>query len=150
MIYCKQLHGAFFRRNQYITMRRNRIIYSLMIILVMIMGLSTRRYTNLLSQIISDYGGDVLWALMVFLMLGFLFTKIETLSVALLSIVFSYLIEISQLYHAPWIDAIRQTTLGGLVLGFGFLWSDLLCYLIGIIIGVSIELSYKYLKYHQR
>ncbi|WP_113921225.1 DUF2809 domain-containing protein [Alkalibaculum bacchi] len=132
------------------TMRRNRIIYSLMIILVMIMGLSTRRYTNLLSQIISDYGGDVLWALMVFLMMGFLFTKIKTLSVALLSIIFSYLIEISQLYHAPWIDAIRQTTLGGLVLGFGFLWSDLLCYLIGIIIGVSIELSYKYLKYHQR
>ncbi|RBP61006.1 uncharacterized protein DUF2809 [Alkalibaculum bacchi] len=131
-------------------MRRNRIIYSLMIILVMIMGLSTRRYTNLLSQIISDYGGDVLWALMVFLMMGFLFTKIKTLSVALLSIIFSYLIEISQLYHAPWIDAIRQTTLGGLVLGFGFLWSDLLCYLIGIIIGVSIELSYKYLKYHQR
>ena len=116
----------------------------------MIMGLSTRRYTNLLSQIISDYGGDVLWALMVFLMMGFLFTKIKTLSVALLSIIFRYLIEISQLYHAPWIDAIRQTTLGGLVLGFGFLWSDLLCYLIGIIIGVSIELSYKYLKYHQR
>lgn len=121
-------------------MRRNRIIYSLMIILVMIMGLSIRRYGNLLPQIITNYGGDVLWALMVFLMFGFLFPKIKTSNIALLSITFSYLIEISQLYHAPWIDAIRQTTLGGLVLGFGFLWSDLLCYLIGIIIGVSIDL----------
>ena len=126
------------------------MIYSFMIILVMIMGLSTRRYANLLPQIISDYGGDVLWALMVFLILGFLFPKMKTSSTALISIIFCYLIEISQLYHAPWIDAIRQTTLGGLVLGFGFLWSDLLCYLIGIIIGVSIEWSYKYLKYHQR
>ena len=40
------------------------------------------------------------------------------------------------LYHAPWIDNLRQTTLGGLVLGFGFLWSDIFCYTIGIIIGV--------------
>jgi hypothetical protein len=44
------------------------------------------------------------------------------------------LVEISQLYHAPWIDSIRQTTPGGLVLGFGFLWTDLVCYSVGIAI----------------
>ena len=52
----------------------------------------------------------------------------------------SYSIEISQLYHAPWIDAIRNTILGGLILGFGFLWSDLVCYTIGIIIGIIIDI----------
>ncbi|MDO4536447.1 MAG: DUF2809 domain-containing protein, partial [Clostridium perfringens] len=45
----------------------------------------------------------------------------------------------SQIYHAPWIDSIRNTTLGGLVLGFGFLWSDILCYTIGIAIGVALD-----------
>jgi hypothetical protein len=35
-----------------------------------------------------------------------------------------------------WIDGIRSTTLDGLVLGFGFLWSDLVCYLVGIAAGV--------------
>lgn len=41
----------------------------------------------------------------------------------------------SQLYHAPWIDSIRATSLGGLVLGFGFLVSDLICYTCGVLIA---------------
>ena len=49
------------------------------------------------------------------------------------------LVETSQLYHATWIDSIRQTTLGGLVLGFGFLWTDLACYAVGIAIAAVIE-----------
>ena len=64
LIYPKQL---ILRRNPLIIMRRNRAVYSVMIGLVMIMGLSTRRYGDLFPQIISNYGGDVLWALMVFL-----------------------------------------------------------------------------------
>lgn len=31
-----------------------------------------------------------------------------------------FLIECSQLYHAPWIDDIRAVPLGGLILGYGF------------------------------
>jgi hypothetical protein len=49
-------------------------------------------------------------------------------------------VELSQLYHAPWIDSIRQTTLGGLILGFGFLWTDLACYAFGVGLGVLLEL----------
>ena len=60
---------------------------------------------------------------------------------ALLSLSFSILIEVSQLYHAPWIDSIRRTTMGGLVLGFGFVWSDLACYAVGVGLGVVIEMS---------
>ena len=56
-----------------------------------------------------------------------------------MAVAFSAAIEISQLYHAPWIDSIRQTTVGGLILGFGFLWSDLVCYALGVAIGVTIE-----------
>lgn len=33
---------------------------------------------------------------------------------------FLFVIEFSQLYHAEWIDQIRDTSLGGLVLGYGF------------------------------
>ena len=54
---------------------------------------------------------------------------------------FSVAIELSQLYHAPWIDSIRQTTLGGLILGFGFLWSDLACYAAGVGVGIILERS---------
>ena len=52
---------------------------------------------------------------------------------------FCYGIEVSQLYHAEWIDSIRATTLGGLVLGYGFLWSDLVAYTIGVGVGFLFE-----------
>ena len=59
----------------------------------------------------------------------------------IISLILAFAVEVSQLYHAPWIDSIRNTTLGGLVLGFGFLWSDLVCYLVGIAAGALIELT---------
>ncbi|WP_330362501.1 ribosomal maturation YjgA family protein [[Clostridium] dakarense] len=45
----------------------------------------------------------------------------------------------SQLYQANWINNIRATTLGGLVLGHGFLWEDLVSYSIGMLLGVVID-----------
>lgn len=52
---------------------------------------------------------------------------------------FAFAIEFSQLYHAPWIDDIRQNIIGGLVLGFGFKSSDLVCYFVGILLGFAID-----------
>jgi len=59
--------------------------------------------------------------------------------IAISALAFSIAIELSQLYHAPWIDSIRHTTLGALILGFGFVWSDLICYAVGVLLGVEIE-----------
>ena len=119
-------------------MRRTRILYLILTIITIILGLLSRKVQGL-PQIISSYSGDALWALMVFFLFSFLFNKKSTIFILVISIIFSYGIEISQLYHAPWIDSIRATTLGGLILGFGFLWSDLICYTVGIVIGAIID-----------
>ena len=119
-------------------MRRNRILYLILTIITIILGLLSRKVQGL-PQIISSYSGDALWALMVFFLFSFFFNKKSTIFILVISIIFSYGIEISQLYHAPWIDSIRATTLGGLILGFGFLWSDLICYTVGIVIGAIID-----------
>ena len=50
-----------------------------------------------------------------------------------------YAIEGSQLCHAPWIDTIRHTRLGALVLGYGFLWSDIICYTVGAALCGGLE-----------
>ena len=120
-------------------MKRNRLLYLLLTIIVMVLGLLSRKISGL-PKIIELYSGDILWALMVFLLFAFLFNKKSTIFIISWAIICSYSIEISQLYHAPWIDAIRNTVLGGLILGFGFLWSDLVCYTIGIIIGIIIDI----------
>jgi hypothetical protein len=112
--------------------KRNRLLYLLIIILVIILGLLSRKFSYNFPIIVNDYLGDALWAAMVFYIFAFIFNRKDTLGVALIGLLFCYLIELSQFYHAGWIDSIRATTIGGLVLGFGFLWSDILAYTIGI------------------
>ena len=119
--------------------KRNRLLYAMFTILVIILGLSSRKFAFALPALLNDYLGDALWALMIFIGFGFLFPKIATKKLAFISLMFCYGIEVSQLYHAEWIDNIRATTLGGLVLGYGFLWSDLVAYTIGVGVGFLFE-----------
>lgn len=114
-------------------------MFAPIIAVVVVIGLGSRRYGSLLPGLLAAHAGDTLWALMVFLGFGLLFPRLPTLRTALLAIAFSYAIELSQLYHAPWIDWIRSTAVGGLVLGYGFLWSDIACYAVGIGLGVASE-----------
>ncbi len=81
-----------------------------------------------------------MWALAAFAGIGLLLPRASTGTIALLAMSLSIAVELSQLYHAPWIDSIRQTTLGGLILGYGFLWSDLACYALGVALGVLGEI----------
>jgi hypothetical protein len=120
-------------------MKRNRKLYAGCIMIVILLGLLSRRFGAILPPWAAAYAGDLLWGMMIFLMTVFLFHRKNTIPVAAMAYVFSVIVETSQLYHAPWIDAIRANRLGGLVLGYGFLWSDLLCYLAGVLMGVLLE-----------
>ncbi|MDF2521523.1 MAG: hypothetical protein K0R84_2151 [Clostridia bacterium] len=120
---------------------RSRNKYVFYIIIVIIAGLASRRFRPLLPDWLAAYSGDVLWGLMVFLMVGFVLNKKSSLTVGAGAFAAAALVELSQLYHAPWIDSIRSYRLGGLILGYGFLWSDLLCYAAGILLGVLLEMS---------
>src|SRR5262245_19178640 len=120
-------------------MKRNRLRYLAGTGLVVALGLASRRYPALLPDFISRYAGDTLLAVMVFGILGTLATRWSSLRVATVTLCVSYAVELSQLYHAPWIDGIRATRLGGLVLGIGFLWSDIVCYTVGVALCVAVE-----------
>lgn len=119
--------------------QRNRWLYLAFAGAAMILGLSSRQFSGHLPDVINFYIGDALWALMVFFMFSFIFRARETRWIVVMALLFSYGIEISQLYHAPWIDALRQTRLGGLVLGYGFLWRDLAAYTMGVAVGAVID-----------
>jgi len=127
---------------------RNRIVYLISVAIVMGLGLSSRKYAGYLPEWINTYLGDALWAVMIYLFTAVLLHDRKLLQIALASLLFCYLIEISQLYHAPWIDAIRNTRLGGLVLGFGFLWTDIIAYTMGI--GVMLAIESVYIRFKQK
>jgi len=108
-------------------------------VLIMALGLASRRPDISLPPFIAAYAGDTLWALMVFLWVGVLWPCLSLQGRTLLAWAFACAVEVSQLYHAPWIDTLRATTLGGLVLGYDFVWSDIVCYSAGIGLGALIE-----------
>ena len=118
--------------------QRNRLLYSILTSIVLLLGLASRRFFGEIP-FVRSYVGDALWALMVFFGFALIFNRWPVRTVALATLLFSFGIELSQLYHAPWIDSIRSTRLGGLVLGFSFVWSDLLCYSLGITVGFLVE-----------
>lgn len=121
-------------------MKRNRWIYAVFTVLIIGLGFGSRAFSSVLPDTLNTYLGDSLWAAMIFTGCGFLFRKLKTMITGIISLSFCFVIEFSQLYHAEWIDQIRDASLGGLVLGYGFLWSDIEAYTIGIAACAAIEL----------
>lgn len=118
---------------------RRRINYLFLIIIVVTLGLASRYFSKLFPGWVELYIGDTLWALNLFFVFGFIFKKNSSYLIAIVAYIFSLLIEISQLYHTPWIDSMRTNQFVAVIIGFGFLWSDLVCYFIGIGLGIFIE-----------
>jgi hypothetical protein len=121
------------------TRGRNRWLYLLATCAVVVSGLASRKFPSLLPSVLGKYPGDALWAMMIFLGWAILLPTWRTSSLAMLALATSYAVELSQLYHAPWIDGIRATTLGHLALGSTFNWLDLIAYTAGMAIAAVLD-----------
>ncbi|KGM45632.1 DUF2809 domain-containing protein [Neobacillus niacini] len=113
--------------------------YFMAVVITILLGLASRKFSHLLFPFLAENAGDVLWAMMVYYGFRFLLVKKRMLTAIILSFLFSFGIEFSQLYQADWINHIRGTLLGALILGKGFLTEDLIRYTTGIIIGASFD-----------
>lgn len=113
--------------------------YVVLVILSVFLGLLSRSHGDYLPEFLSAYAGDTLWASMVFFLCCLALRKHTTRVVAGCALCFCFVVEFSQLYQALWINELRATTLGALVLGHGFLWSDLICYSLGVALGVGLD-----------
>ena len=119
-----------------------RISYLIICLVTVFLGLASRKYSDCLPAFLTECAGDTLWAMMVYWGVCFLFPAFSRLKHVIIALAFSYCIEVSQLYHADWINAIRDTTLGALVLGFGFLWSDMVCYTVGVSLAWAMDIIF--------
>lgn len=116
---------------------RNRIHYLFFIIVTICIGLFSR--SRYIPDLIYPYLGDLLYCLMFYFIIGFLFPKMKSVNVLLYSVAICFVVEVSQLIQVDWLNNIRNTTLGKLTLGSGFLWSDLVSYSIGGFTGLLFE-----------
>jgi len=112
---------------------RSRRGYAAFAAATVLLGLASRRYAAHLPDFIAAYAGDALWAAMVFWLAALVAPRARTAHLAVAALMVAILVEVSQLYHSAWLDALRQTRPGALALGQGFLWSDLACYTVGVL-----------------
>jgi hypothetical protein len=115
-------------------LKNNRLYYFLALFITLILGILSRKITG-----IPLFIGDMLYAVLIYFGFRFLLIDLKKATSLLLSLLFCFSIEILQLVQIDWLIAIRKTTLGHYILGEGFLWSDLLCYIIGTLVAFIID-----------
>ncbi len=92
-----------------------------------------------LPAFVVKYGGSLLWATMVFLLVGVLLPRLTRSQLAAIAMVIAVVVEFSRLVHTPWLDAFRLTSAGALLLGRIFSLWNLIAYAIGILFGAWID-----------
>jgi Protein of unknown function (DUF2809) len=88
-----------------------------------------------MPELVRLYVGDVLWGALFYLLIGCIGSRLSDARVAVLAVTTTVAIEVSQLYRAEWMQALRATRLGGLALGHQFLWSDVVCVTLGVLLA---------------
>jgi hypothetical protein len=122
-----------------VEVQRSRVLCLCLLAATVAFGLASRRFPDAFQVLLARYGGDAAWAGMVFWLIALLRPAVSTGRIALAALSISLAVEVSQLYRAPWIDAVRATRPGALVLGQGFLWSDLACYAAGVALAAVLD-----------
>jgi hypothetical protein len=120
---------------------RTSLVRAALALVVIASGLGLRWYgfTLGLPAFVVKYGGSLLWATMVFLLVGVLLPRLTRMEIAAIAATIAILVELSRLVHTPWLDAFRLTAAGALLLGRIFSLWNIVAYMIGIALGVGLD-----------
>jgi hypothetical protein len=117
---------------------RLRLIFLVLALCTIALGLWVHGSTAL-GDVGRDIAGDALWATMIAWWIGALTprSRLTTRSATAFGICLA--VELSQLLHTPSLDAVRETTVGRLVLGSGFDPRDIAAYAFGVSLATICE-----------
>ena len=114
---------------------RLRLIYAMAAFITVAIGLTWHLSPPLFGAAVKDIVGDSFWAAMILWLVSLVMPSRPLLLRMLAAIAICFAVETSQLYHAPFIDSIRATLPGHLVLGSGFDPRDFAAYATGVLIA---------------
>jgi hypothetical protein len=121
-----------------LTIKRPLHNYSILILVIFFLGIISRIKLIELPSWYINYAGDFLWAMLVFFIIA-LVSKLNTKHVIVISCIVTLLIEVSQLFHPQWLEYLRSIKILSFILGFTFFWSDLVAYLLGILLAALLD-----------
>jgi Protein of unknown function (DUF2809) len=94
------------------------------------------------DAIIRPYIGDVLVVILIYCFVKS-FYNFNNIAIALIVLIFSYLVEILQYCNLVEHLGLQHNKLANIVIGNSFSWIDMLCYTIGIITTIAFEVKIK-------
>ena len=109
-----------------------------LIALTIAAGLASRRWDAWLPGLLHKNTGDVLWAILVFWLVGLLLPRRSLGVVVLCDLAFATGIEFLKLVNHPWLETLRHLPGARLVFGYVFSWSNLVCYWTGILLAAAV------------
>jgi hypothetical protein len=120
-------------------MNRLRVAYALATVSLVAVGLFTRLPLIAWPDGLGKYLGAVLWGAMVYCIVRLISPSARLTVCVAVAISVAALIELSQLWHTPWLDAFRSTIVGVLLLGRYFAWADIATYGVGVGIAAGLD-----------
>ncbi|MEB3295276.1 MAG: DUF2809 domain-containing protein [Synechococcales bacterium] len=112
---------------------RSQLLLGLIVLVPL--GYSIRFAQGLLPEWFRNAWGNLTYETFWIFFLLLLVPKLLPRGAALTVFILTCLIEVLQLWQDPWLVNLRNTTIGGLILGHGFTWEDFPTYAIGSLIG---------------
>lgn len=109
--------------------------YLAALILTIGAGLLSLRFRG----VFADLMGEALWTVAVYLAARFVQPQASPGRTAVFALAVSFAVEFQQLWRDPWIDSIRRTLPGRLLLGSAFAWEDFGAYLAGAALVLAVE-----------
>jgi hypothetical protein len=118
---------------------RTRLTHVAAALATIALGLLVHLKGAFLGDTARDVIGDALWASMIVWSVGAIVPRAQIAVRTLAAYGVCVAVEVSQLYHTPWLDAVRATRLGQLTLGSGFDSRDLVAYALGVCGAAIVE-----------
>jgi hypothetical protein len=116
--------------------RKQSIALALSLLIVVAMGFFLKYYTGLGRSWFNNYGAalfyEIFWCLFAF---WWFRGKAAIVQIPVYVFVVTCIVELLQLWHPPFLTAIRATFIGKLLLGTTFAWWDFPHYLLGCVLG---------------
>lgn len=123
---------------------RCRLFASLMVVAVIPIGLLARSMRadatpGTIVGFLATYAGDTLWPMMFYFLGRFVWPRLSIRWLLAGVLVLTLSLEFRQLWNPTWLQWLRRHPGSGFLLGTTFLWSDVVCCVIGSLIAVLLD-----------
>lgn len=112
-----------------------RVLTVISIIVLIPLGLATKLYSGAGALWVHDSLGGVMYEICLCLIVFLLLPSANVVGIATAVFFATGVLEVFQLWHPPFLENVRATFIGCIVLGTSFAWSDFVYYAAGCILG---------------